>query len=145
MEISESGDHITADLLVVGGGIAGMTAAISLGDQGFNVYLVEKEDNPGGMVKELFSLQPTGRNAKEFLAPIIQRVREHDQIQLFTGSEVTDVSGFLGHFEVTIQTGEEPGAGTPQNCQSGKFIAVRAKDWRPGSTTKGARTTISLC
>ncbi len=96
---------ITPTSLVIGAGVAGMTAAVSLAEQGFNVYLVEK-DQPGGMVNELYTLHPTDEVATDFIQPLIDQVKGHDKIQLYTGSEVTDVSGFLGHFNITIGSGE---------------------------------------
>ncbi len=95
---------VTPTSLVVGAGVAGMTAALALAEQGFQVILVEKEGEPGGLVKKLFDLSPTNQDAEEFLAPMIDAVRSNDNIQLFTSSKVVDVSGFIGHFNVGIKS-----------------------------------------
>jgi heterodisulfide reductase subunit A len=98
--------EVVPSALVVGAGVSGMTAALSLADQGFQVYLVEKNVEPGGLLRELHKLSPTNRNADELLAPMIEAVRNHKNISLFTNSKVTGVSGFIGHFNVDITTGQ---------------------------------------
>ncbi len=90
--------------LVIGGGIAGMTAALDIADQGFKVYLVEKQDQLGGFVRNLDKIQD-GTVAAELLNRVADRVREHPNIQVFVNSEVAEVGGFVGNFRATIKTG----------------------------------------
>jgi heterodisulfide reductase subunit A len=92
--------------LVIGAGVSGMTAALDLADQGFTVHLIEKEEHLGGMARRLHAILPTGTGADEILTPMIDRVRNHEKIQLFTSAEVTEVTGFLGHFQATIESNE---------------------------------------
>ena len=98
--------EVTPSALVVGAGVSGMTAALSLADQGFQVYLVEKDAEPGGLVKDLHKLSPTDTKADMILAPMIEAVRTHKNVSLFTDSKVTGVNGFIGHFNVEITTGQ---------------------------------------
>lgn len=96
---------VTPAALVVGGGIAGMTTALSLADQGFDVTIVEREKELGGLVRNLhFSLE--GDDVREFLKEKIKEVTAHDRIKVCTGAEVKKTEGFVGNFETTLTTGE---------------------------------------
>jgi len=95
--------EINRSALVVGGGIAGMTAAVSLARQGFSVHLVEKEAELGGMLRYLYKLQPTGRDASEILRKAVTVVKAHGNIRLHTSTLVQEVEGFFGNFDVRLQ------------------------------------------
>jgi heterodisulfide reductase subunit A len=86
--------------LVIGGGIAGMTAALSLTDQGFKVFLVEKDRELGGNLRRLHRLYPTLQDASEILNPTLEAVKARKNIQLLTSTTVTDVKGYVGNFQV---------------------------------------------
>ncbi len=95
--------------LVIGGGISGMTAALSLADQGFQVHLVERAEELGGLLLSVDRLFPTGQEASDLLRPLIEGVRSHPRINLHLNSEVKEVSGFVGNFEVGLsRDGQEP-------------------------------------
>jgi len=93
--------------LVIGAGIAGVTAALSLADQGFKVYLIEKEPELGGNLRRLHKLYPTMQDASEILTPILEAVKTHKNIQLLTSTTITDVKGFVGNFQVTASKNGE--------------------------------------
>jgi len=89
--------------LVIGGGVSGMTAAVSLEKQGFEVHLVEKKDKLGGTLKDLDSLFPSNMKAEDVIKPIIDRIAESKNINVYLNSEVETVKGFIGNFDVTIK------------------------------------------
>ncbi|MCK5572273.1 MAG: CoB--CoM heterodisulfide reductase iron-sulfur subunit A family protein, partial [Bacteroidetes bacterium] len=93
--------------LVVGGGVSGLSAALSVAKQGFDVYLVEKEAELGGVVRDLYKVYPTGDEAKEFIEPLIAAVENHERIKVFTSSVVSGVSGFVGSFHAQITSHKE--------------------------------------
>jgi len=88
--------------LVIGAGVAGMTAALTLANQGFKVYLIEKEEEPGGIVRDLYKLYPTLQDASEIVNPLIKAVKSHEKIELLTSTDVSDIGGYVGNFEVTV-------------------------------------------
>ncbi len=89
--------------LVVGGGIAGIQAALELADAGYPVYLVEREPSIGGHMAQFDKTFPTLDCAACILTPKMVTVGNHPNIELLTWSEVTRVDGYVGNFTVTIR------------------------------------------
>lgn len=99
---------VTAAGLVIGGGVSGMTTALSLADMGFPVHLVEKEGELGGFVRNLNNLYVTEKSAAETIKPLIEKVKTHKNINLHLNSQVKSVEGFIGNYEIVIgQKGAE--------------------------------------
>ena len=89
--------------LVIGGGISGMTVALSLAHRGFRVRLVEKEAQLGGMLKNLYKLYPTHQAASEIIGDKIEALKRNKNIEIFTSSEVQQVRGYIGNYEVVVK------------------------------------------
>ena len=96
--------QVTVRALVIGGGLAGMTASTALAKRGYEVVLVEKKKNLGGMLNKLNKLGPTMTAADDLVAEKIREVTKHDEITVFTGARVISVQGFIGKFEVEVET-----------------------------------------
>jgi heterodisulfide reductase subunit A len=88
--------------LVIGGGVAGMSAAISMADMGFPVTLVEREAELGGFVRNLGCLWQGRQDPLESLKPMIDQVKGHRNIDLYLNSEVLTADGFIGNYDITI-------------------------------------------
>ncbi|MBD3350773.1 MAG: 4Fe-4S dicluster domain-containing protein [Candidatus Lokiarchaeota archaeon] len=95
--------QVTPASLIIGGGIAGMNAALDLADQGFDVYLVEKEPTIGGHMAQLDKTFPTMDCSACILTPKMVDVNQHPKIHLMAYSEVEDVEGYVGNFTVTVR------------------------------------------
>jgi len=91
------------DVLVVGGGIAGIHAALTLADAGKKVYLVEREPTIGGHMAQFDKTFPTLDCSACILTPKMSAVRAHRNITLWTYSEVDAVDGFVGNFKVRVK------------------------------------------
>lgn len=89
--------------LVIGGGIAGIQAALDIAEAGFKVYLVEKTPSIGGRMAQFDKTFPTLDCAMCILSPKMVDCYRHPNITLLTYSEVEEVNGFVGNFEVTIK------------------------------------------
>jgi heterodisulfide reductase subunit A len=89
------------DALVVGGGVAGMTAALGLADQGFRVSLVERESELGGHGRHVRYL-PEGDDPQAFLTEMVDRVLAHPRITTHLAATVAKVDGFMGNFKTQI-------------------------------------------
>jgi heterodisulfide reductase subunit A len=92
--------------LVIGGGVSGMTAALELAKQGFEVHLVEKDKELGGHLRTLHYLLE-GENSKEKLNALINEVTANDKIHAYLSAEVADISGFVGNFKAKIRQNNE--------------------------------------
>ncbi len=104
----ESQVEVTPSSLVIGAGISGMQAALSLAYQGFKVNLIDKEPTIGGMLRDLYKLYPTGEDASEILKSAVRAVKAHRNIDLYTSTVVEDVKGYIGNYEVAaLKDGKE--------------------------------------
>jgi len=94
---------VNPNTLVVGGGIAGIQAAIEIADSGHQVYLVEKEPSIGGHMAKFDKTFPTLDCAACILTPKMTTAGQHPYIRLMSYSEVTEVSGYVGNFKAKIK------------------------------------------
>jgi len=93
---------VTPGAVIIGGGIAGIAAALDVADAGFPVYLVEQSDHLGGRLADLNRTFPTLESVAELMGPLIERVQTHSNITVLLNSQVTGVEGFVGNFEVEV-------------------------------------------
>jgi len=101
-ELMQAGPSEPKAVLVVGGGIAGIQAALDLGDRGFKVHLIEKSPSIGGVMAQLDKTFPTMDCSICILAPKMMECFRHPNIVLHTLSEVKEVTGSAGAFQVKI-------------------------------------------
>ncbi len=112
--------------LVIGGGVAGMSASLSLADQGFQTYLIEKEKELGGMVRKYYKLTPSNIDALDFIENMVNELKKRKNIEVFTSSIVKNVGGYIGNFKVTVE-GE-----SNKNLEVGSIIlATGAQEFKP--------------
>jgi heterodisulfide reductase subunit A len=103
--------EVKPSCVVVGGGIAGMSAASALKARGVAVWLVEREKFPGGLLNRLNALFPAYVEAKAFVGRQRERLEE-DGIEVITGAEPVKVSGHVGDYRLELSNGRELEAGT---------------------------------
>jgi len=104
--LAEHSLPINKNVLVVGGGVTGMTSALELADQGFKVYLVEQSDKLGGIAA---SLRKTleGDDIQAFVTGLIERTQSHENIEVITGGMIVDHTGMPGMFTTGMQVGRQ--------------------------------------
>ncbi|MFH1624210.1 MAG: CoB--CoM heterodisulfide reductase iron-sulfur subunit A family protein [Pseudomonadota bacterium] len=104
----EAQDFIVAEVnrraLVIGGGIAGLSAAIALGRRGFEVVLLEKERGLGGRLRDLYLLYPSNIRASEVIGAKIKEAESNPLIEIHTSSVIKSVKGYMGNYEVDVET-----------------------------------------
>jgi heterodisulfide reductase subunit A len=105
--------------LVIGGGVTGMTAALSLANQEFKVDLIEREKELGGKLRELYRLYPGDNRSSEVLEEYVRSVRSKPNIKVYTSSTVKKIEGFIGHFEISV--GRD---GREENLSAGTIIVA---------------------
>jgi len=95
--------HVTKRALVIGGGIAGIQAALDIADGGNEVILVEREASIGGHMAQLSETFPTLDCSQCIMTPKMVEVAQHENIKLYTWSEIEAVGGYLGNFDIKIR------------------------------------------
>ena len=112
--------------LVVGGGVAGMTAALNLAQQGYEVKLIEKTDTLGGNALKLRHTWK-GEDIQAFVRDLIVRVNSHPKIQVYFNTEVEHGSGFVGNYTTVLNR-----AGQTEPYEHGvAILATGAQEWQP--------------
>ncbi len=94
---------VTSSTLVVGGGIAGIQAALEIANGGYRVYLVEREPSIGGHMAQFDKTFPTLDCASCIFTPLLSAVSQHPNIELMAYSEVEEFSGYIGNFKAKIR------------------------------------------
>ena len=125
--------------LVIGGGVAGMNAALGLADQGFPVVLVEKEEKLGGMANRL-TATIEGSDVGTYLEELIRKVTSHSQIQVLTRSLIVGFSGFKGNFTTEVLVG--PGMYERKIDHGVVVLATGATEYSPKEFLYGQNESV---
>jgi len=120
--------------LVIGGGLAGVTAALTIADAGFDVFLVEKQDRLGGNLLRL-GVTVEGIEPHKLLADLEERVTHHERIRVFTETEIESVEGFVGNFKTTLHTHGQDAHATVEHGVA--VIAIGGNESRPNEYLYG--------
>ncbi|MEM2212371.1 MAG: 4Fe-4S binding protein [Candidatus Nezhaarchaeales archaeon] len=120
-------EKCSRDVLVIGGGIAGIMASLELGNMGHHVYLVERYPSIGGHMAKLTKVFPTLDCAQCILTPRMAEVGRHPNITLITNAEVEQVKGFPGNYQVKVRV--KPRGVDPEKC-TGCGICVQKCPWK---------------
>ena len=117
---------VTKSALVIGAGVSGMTSALGLANQGFEVYLVEREKEMGGHLRDIHYLIDGTKLHDEF-SSLMKQVKENNRIHLFTQARIENIEGSIGHFKTKIGTN-----GTFKEVEHGTVIvSTGAKEYQP--------------
>jgi heterodisulfide reductase subunit A len=95
--------EVVPEALVIGGGIAGMTAAMEIAKKGFKVHLVEKDDKLGGQLNLIYKINFDNLDSKEFLDEKIKELNELKNLITYLNSEVINVKGSIGKFDIQVK------------------------------------------
>ncbi len=113
--------------LVVGGGVSGLVASLSLAEQGFEVFLVERDKELGGHARHIYSTLE-GRDVQSFLNKTIQKVRDNKLIRVYAGASLESIAGFIGNYETEILKPD----GSKEKVKHGiVIVATGANEYTP--------------
>jgi heterodisulfide reductase subunit A len=118
--------NVNPTVLIIGGGVAGMTAALGMADQGYPVHLVEKSSQLGGNARHLYQTWK-GEPVPAFVESLVDRVKAHPYISVYLKSQVVKAEGYLGNFRSTIRKG----ASTLILDHGVAIVAVGATAYKP--------------
>lgn len=112
--------------LVVGGGLAGMTSALSIANQGHEVYLVEKDAGLGGMARRIYYTLE-GMDVQQQLQDLIRKVYQHPLIHVYTEATIIETGGYIGNFVTKIQSGRR----NVEIKHGATILATGASEYQP--------------
>jgi heterodisulfide reductase subunit A len=123
--------------LVIGGGLSGMTAALELAKQNYEVHLVEKEKELGGHLRTInYLLEP--ENPQELLASTVKKVQENDKIHVHLDTQILNVEGYVGNFKTTLCS-----SGKEERIEHGIIIvATGATEYKPTEYLYGVNPNV---
>lgn len=112
--------------LIIGGGVAGMVSALEIANQGYEVFLIEKEKELGGNAKNLYYLLD-GEDPQKFLKDLIEKVKSNKKIKIFTSARMETLEGSVGNFKTKINVN-----GKIEEIEHGVIIvATGAQEYKP--------------
>jgi heterodisulfide reductase subunit A len=113
--------------LVVGGGIAGMTCALSIANQDHEVYLIEKDKDLGGMARRIHTTLE-GMDVQAYLRDLISKVYQHPLIHVYTDATIAEATGYVGNFVTKVESSDR---GITLIKHGAAVIAIGADQYRP--------------
>ena len=131
---------VTQAALVIGGGVAGMEAALGIADQGFQAFLVERSGLLGGNALWLRHTWQ-GEAVKPYVEALVDRVKNHANIRTFLHTEVIETGGILGNFTTTLATGGETMT-TATVAHGITIIATGGKEYQPSEYLYGKHPNV---
>ncbi len=136
-QLNETDLGVTHSGLVIGGGIAGITAALSLAHQGYPVHLIEKSDSLGGNGKMVFKAYK-GEEVSSFVEELVKEVESEARITVHVNSAITSVDGFVGNFKTEVSNGS-----SSETIEHGvAILATGAKEYKPDEYLYGQHGAV---
>jgi heterodisulfide reductase subunit A-like polyferredoxin len=130
--------EINHSAMVVGGGVAGMTASLSLAESGFEVHLVERKPELGGNLRQIFSTS-NGDDPQAFLSKLVQKVEAEPKIRVYLGHEVDRSEGFVGKLNTWLRNGKN---GDTQISHGVTILATGGHEYRGNEYGYGSNPRI---
>ena len=126
--LEEQKVQVTHKGLIIGGGVAGMTAALNLADQGYEVFLIEKTNRLGGFSNKIFRTLEND-DVQKFITKLIQKITDHKLVNVFLDAEIESINGYLGNFNTKITYSKED---IKTSFDHGiVIVATGAKEYQP--------------
>ena len=132
--LEEAKSPVTARGLVIGGGLAGMSASLKMSEEGYEVYLIEKEDALGGNARKIHRTL-SGEDVRAYLDTLVGQVESNKLIHVYKGAKIKDLSGYIGNFKTTIET--KNGEGQIELEHGAVIVATGAKEYEPSEYLYG--------
>lgn len=133
--------EVTHHVAVIGGGVAGMTAALATADQGIGVTLIEAADCLGGRMRELNTVYPTDDKAADLVRDLEGRVTAHAKIEILLAAHVTEMDGHVGKFRIAVRLAD----GSIREIRAGALIFATGFDhYQPIEGELGYGTTPAV-
>jgi heterodisulfide reductase subunit A len=128
---------VIAEGVVIGGGVAGMVSALNMAEQGFEVYLIERDSDLGGMARRITSTLE-GVDVQAYLSELTKKVYKHPQVHVLTDATILDVTGYVGNFVTKVKA-----QGRMREIKHGvAVLATGAQQYRPTEYLYGENDNV---
>ena len=124
--------------LVIGGGLSGMTSALEISEQGYDVHLVEKEAELGGNLKHI-KYVPSGEDPQGELAILVKRIEDDPRVSVYLNTQVAEVEGYIGNFESMLVSVD----GEDKINHGVAILAVGGKEYKPTEYMYGSEGVMT--
>jgi len=121
--------EVQASGMVIGGGIAGMRAALDIADQGYGVKLIEHSDSLGGSASHRRA--PLGMRPEDVVDPMVSAVIEHPKIDVYLNSTLEELTGYTGNFQARVKTDGEDGEAEDTHTVGAVVVATGSREHKP--------------
>lgn len=128
VELEKRNIPIHDSVLVIGGGVAGLTSALNLAKKGIMVTLMEKSGVLGGRMLELNRVFPTDERASDLIMPLVREVESNPLITVYKNADLKDSTGFIGDFNTTLSVKKADGTTGEVSVKSGVIIIAVGLD-----------------
>lgn len=138
--------NVTKSALIIGGGISGMNAALSIARQGFKVYIIEKENELGGYARNIYYTLE-GKDVQEYLKNLIKEVEENELITVYKNTRLKKTEGFVGNFKSVVEqvSSEDSSSVLNNEIEHGVIIvATGGEEYKPDEYMYGKDDRIIL-
>jgi len=126
--------------LVIGGGIAGMVTALTLAEQGFEVFVIEKEKELGGNARNIY-YDIYGHDVQKYLKSLIQKVESNSLVYVYKSAEIENIEGYIGNYKTTVTSHQSPV--TSHQLEHGiTVVATGANEYRPSEYLYGKHLRV---
>lgn len=136
--LEEAKSPMTKRGLVIGGGLSGMAAALKLSEEGYETYLVEKEDVLGGQAKNI-NQTLEGEDVLPYLKTLTNQIESNKLIQIYKNTQIKEISGYIGNFKTTLETKDE---GQLELEHGIVIVATGAKEYEPSEYLYGQEERV---
>jgi len=130
---------IQKGILVIGGGLAGMTAALTLARQGFSVHIAERDSELGGMMRRSRYLLEPGADPRKHLAEVIAAVKAEKNIKIYLGAKIETIEGCVGNFKTKLSVGGQQPVEIPHGAV---IVASGAREHQPEEYLYGKNPAV---
>ncbi|MBD3227114.1 MAG: FAD-dependent oxidoreductase [Candidatus Lokiarchaeota archaeon] len=121
---------LESSILIVGGGVSGISAALDLAAKGFDIIIIERNKKIGGRLNKLYKTFPKKISADDLLDELKSRLDKFDNITIYTSAEIEELDGYIGNYSIKVRLKEQDNKEMEINAGT-ILVMIGTKEWEP--------------